>query len=542
MVTLDVTRVSGETLAESPESVQVNGQTLTLVGQGTASAPLRATRVSGEVLVKVPSRVQATGQSLTLVGQGGGSVPLRASRVSGEVLIDATPTPSVTAQSLTIVGKNVGNVPLRVTRVSGEILIRPPAPPPIPIPLPADLTWWLHNWVVVPTLTSSFSTDVTRSPEKGTEGRRALRAKPVRSAEVQIGPVEGRENVESLIRHAKRFVRERMVMPIFADVIQLTTAADDTDTKLLCDPRQRRFFNGGRIVVLTLGPLEEILAAQVYTIETVGNDFIDVGAALGFDYEAIRTVILPLIDVEQVGQTKFVFNKRGDVGTALINVQEISGDSALPALGLSGFYQHSDGRYVFPFFHNWAEDLEVTYDREGSVVDEGHVAEFEAEEEREHVVHHAQAAGDRETCMSFNRFFEGHMGRCMEFWHVDTECFWEVASWRPSGIATRVDLVPFGEFDTFVERLEETDFIGFFLKDGRVLVREVITKVEAASWQLTVSGDLPMGYSAADVEHVAVARLSRFDSDSNTEQWEAPLAGRIDYAVRELLNEGDVEL
>lgn len=543
MVIIDAFRLAGEALTESPVSIQLNAQAMTLVAEGVDPVAILVPRLAGEVLLKVPPRVQLAQQSLTLVAESDDTVAILVPRLAGEVLLRGTPIVQMNQQSLTLVAESAETAAVRVPRLVGEVLMRAPAAAPTPITLPDDLTWWLHNWVQVPTLTTEFVTTIETAPETGTEGRRAGRQKPRRFGSVLIGPVEGRAEVQELIRYAKRFNRERMVMPIFDDVTVVTANAEDSDNFVMMDTTEGRFFNGARVVILQLGPLQTITNALVRRILTTYPDKLTFTTLLGVDLSAPGTVVMPLLDVEQVGSTKFTFVQRGDAGQAEIEFAEISGDSTLPALGIGGGVSaHSDGRYIWPFDHNWAENLETELVTPGEVTDSGNASFFQPDGPAPFLIHRYQTAGARATQFAANRFFEAHLGRLLAFWHIDQKCLWEAAAYRSTGNPTFLDISPLGDFEAFVADIEETDYIGLVLSNGRRLVREVVTITDGVTWRLTVSEALPAGYTVEDVVHVAVARDSRFDHDALTENYEAPIAGRMSFDIRELLGEEDTSL
>ena len=549
MVFVDVTRVSGEAASESPVNNALSRQSLEVAAAPSSGATTRVTRVVVEVAVETPAIMLMPRESLEVAASPSAGAMTRVTRLVGEVAIDVPAKNLLSKQSLEVMQEpSTGSAPVRVARVFGEFAVRRDSPRPIPIPLPTDLTWWMHNWVTVPSLTTSFLTDVTEAPSHVAESRRALRAKPQRGATVRLGPVQGVGAVDLLIQHAKRFVRERMVMPLYPDKTPLLADAVSAATSLTFDTRYGRFFPGGRIAAFILDPRQEIVDVRVYQMDQVTGTGATLFGTVGTNLSASATRIMPLIDVRVRDRQRLQLLLQGDTAEATFEVEEVGGDSALPVLAIGAVDFASDGLAIWPYDHDWTRDLEFEYRREGVKLSEGRNERFEPHGERERMVHSYQLADAREPhaqgpgLFEAIRFFEAHRGRLAPFWHMDQECLWTVVNWRTGGNAFLFDVSPLNTFPKFQERIQETDHVGILMKDGRRFVREVVTITSGASWQLTVSEALPAAYTAADVEQLSVARKTRFGSDSRTEEWEAPVAGRVSHELVELLSEEDFTL
>jgi hypothetical protein len=134
--------------------------------------------------------------------------------------------------------------------------------------------------------------------------------------------------------------------------------------------------------------------------------------------------------------------------------------------------------------------------------------------------------------------FDSRRGQVGTFLEIDQEALWTVADTDPQF----VDVSPLGDFDEFKDSFR--GYLGFVMKDGTVIVREVNTVVDNGSaWRITIGAgpDLP-DIDVTQIARFSRARRKRFADDALTETWQTTEVCELNFATIEVVNEKEVDV
>jgi hypothetical protein len=244
------------------------------------------------------------------------------------------------------------------------------------------------------------------------------------------------------------------------------------------------------------------------------------------------------VDVKQTSGPKLEYAGDSNQAFAELEVEEISGPGSLPgAQTLPAGLPTASGVAIWPFEQDWSNNLEVEFRREGSSSSDGRDSYFIADGTKERMRTKYLVGGDRDATLDLIGFFEYHKGRLVPFWHLDPQCHWTVHTWQPGSVLNRILLDPLGLFADFQADVAEILKVGIVLTDGTFLIRTVSTTSSGTFWTMNLTSNLPTGYTAANVKHIALARKTRFDSDTLAEGWGAIECAKISTELLELTGE-----
>jgi len=391
----------------------------------------------------------------------------------------------------------------------------------------------LHNWLNTVQVETSFQTVITSAADSVSEERRALLGYPGRIVSFSWTGLS-RSALNKILINLRNISSGTWVAPLYPDQAPLTVAYA-SGTTLYCSTLLRRFFAGGRVVVLGLGTSGEVDHFEFQTIDSVADAHLVLDGELSNTYSVGRTLIMPCIDVMAVLDPQIDFHTRR-AGSVNIVAQEVVGPSLLPGWeGVpSGFSTFQDIP-ILHIEHNWVQDLSTTFLREGSHEALGRGMVTHLRGDRARVSQTVSVLMEREDALGLLRFFECRLGRTLPFWMPDPENVWDPLALGASSI----NIEPEGEFEDFEADLE---YVAIRDINGDVTVREVDEIVDNSTyWTVSFTSALPVGLLLANISSVARARLVRFDSDAMEETWHTDETMETQFSVIELLEEGEVE-
>lgn len=534
MVRVHVTRQAIEILSKVPTAATLRRQELEALTEGDGTAPVQVTRQAIEILSKVPPTATLRRQELEALTEGDGTAPVQVPRQAIEILSKVPSRSSLTRQELEALVQSTGTAPVQVTRQAIEILSRRPIFIGPGIDLPAGLDFFSHNWASVVELDSSYMTDITMAHTVAEE-RRALVQKPARTLTFRWL----KQDLDVLDRFyvtLRRLTSDRLVMPLYCDQADVT--ADSSGTTLNCEGAYRRFFPGGRVLIMPrTASIARSSECIIRTIQHSTDTALVLTSSLGTTVTAGRYVVFPLIDVEIELVPEFVLytDNTADFG---FTVTEIPGRAALPPTqqGHPGGFPLQAGYPVFDVEPNWGGKLTTTYRREGERYQRGRAGVVQTYGDRYRQVQSFQdmVLHPREEAWKVVRFFDTRKGRVRPFWLVDQERQWKVVEVASPFIS----IVPVNIFADFTD----VGHIGIVMKDGTTYVRKVNTIQDIGVWRLTTTGASLPAIDVNQVQRIARARLSRWDHDNLTESWSTTDVMRTSLTAIEVLNEREVEL
>lgn len=316
------------------------------------------------------------------------------------------------------------------------------------------------------------------------------------------------------------------LVPFGPSEVDVTATGPET---LACDPRYRRFFRDGRVLIATLRDDPELIQYEVAEIGEVGPNFLALKAPLAIPFVP-EARIWPLIEarpvVEASGEAE-----TDEVLSYQVAVQELVGPSALPAwVGPNEVLSDFDYLNGIPIFdgitYDWKGNISIGAKREEIVSSIGITDETERKGDR------PLAIGKmdflflyREDAHRLLRFFDSRRGRTYPFL-------------LPSPV---LDLIYDGISTTTVSVLHhnrpEVDWMFFpyivvGMPNGDKHLRRITSTTRTGNVDvLTVDPALP---ALTDVLQVRTAALMRFDTDEITETWQTDEVMRTSLPVREV--------
>ena len=420
-------------------------------------------------------------------------------------------------------------VPIRLTQFSAEILAAY-TPPVVPEALPGALDLLVHNWSSTVRVETSFVTDVADAAGSMAEDRRALRARPTRQVEVRwsgLGPVVSARMMQAIVRLGGF----RALLPLYPDVAP-TTAASSASTRVYCDPKDRRFFAGGRVALFEVDENYHPTTVEYRTIGSVDSDGLIVNSAVTLTSKAL---VVPLIDVEirleqQVKHaTDEILDTDGLVFDEVIGPGALPGATAPPA-GLPAV----GGLPVWDADHDWATGLLTRVVRGGEAVGSGRGLALHLRGARPVLAFGWSALGlDRANAWRLIQFFESRRGRALAFWLAAPISVF--GRWAAINAAS-VDFVPAGNA---ADQAYAYKYLAIVLRDGTIHIRTItgVTDVAGPFRRVSVNVAWPV-IDTAEILRVTSAHLVRFAKDALTEDWVTNAVCRFEVEMVEVLAEG----
>jgi hypothetical protein len=544
-------------------AARISRQAVEVVSAEPASA--RATRLDTEVATlrvaaNTVDRVRASRMSVEVVGPS--AVEVFVTRLDSEIAALRTPTTTgranISRQSAEIVSGEVSRAdvtrldseiaalrtPLtsgfaRISRQTAEVIARQGSGTTVvPLPLAAGIEVFLHNWVNALTLHTRYVTDVTISASTGAESRRGLVLKPERAISF-VWEMDDKDRLDRLLVMLRKLTDEPVAVPLYCDQKELNAAYSSLDTTVLVDTTKGRWFLGARIVIIQFGAGGQYLTHSFHLVQTKSASSLTFTAPLGIAVLS-NAIIMPMMDCDITLEAKM--KKETDcLGRVELDLAEIFGASQLPAVK-ADFPTNAQffGQYpIFTVEPDWINGIEVGRDRAGKTVRRGRSEIVSTSAARSRQTHELFLSGDRDDMWPVVEFFDTRRGRLRNFILVDKEYIWTVSDFDVTG-----DFVGINEQGDFLDFEAELlgGMIGIVMKDGTVYVRDVITTQQILTvFRVTVDPPLPSGLLAANVDHVARARHTRFNSDEMVEEWLHPCYMSTDLSFIETLEEKIVD-
>jgi hypothetical protein len=550
MVAARITRQSFEVVSAESTSARVSrldAEIATKATEATTAVRARISRQSIEVVSVEPAKAMVSrldAEIATLAAGPTTAVRAFITRQSIEVVTNEVQRARVSrldAEVATLAAQPTAAVRARITRISFEIVARESLLPyVIPLPLAAGHEIFLHNWVTALRLRSSYSTDISQSATNGSEARRALLAKPTRTMDL-VWELEEQSRMDRLLVMLRKLTNERIAIPLYCDQKELDRDYLSTEDTLFFDTTQGRWFLGQRIAIVATDYRGSYLSHSLFLITDKQSDRLVLDNILGANLRASTTIILPMIDCEVVLRASM--KKQKDChGRVEMSVREVFGPSQLPPLhsDIPVDAQTFNGIPIFTVEPDWIEGVEVGRDRQGREYQVGRTMRVSIQAARSRQTHSFSLTGNRDDMWPIVEFFDTRMGRLRTFWLTDQEFIWDIAAFDVSGAF--VSVFELGDFADFQAEFEG-GWIGIVMKDGTVYVREAVTIQQILTvFRITVDPVLPGSLDINDVDHIARARVTRFESDELTEEWSHLCYMRTQLDFLEALEEAQAEI
>lgn len=543
MVAIRLHRLGVETLLDAPPQVGVNRVSYeAAVAQGGGGS-IRLHRLGVEVLAKVLPKagVQRISYEAAVEQGGGGSIRLH--RLGVEVLLDNPSVVGVQRVSYEAAVAQGGGGAIHLHRLGIEILARTGVPNPTPLALAADIEFFMHNWADELEIETSYETDVSRSPDTLAEERRSLWQRPQRVMQARWLRM-GKDEVYQLRLLLRRLTNENLQFPLYCDATRVTGNALSTDTLFSVEANNRRFYVGGRVLFFRITDTY-ISRTEVLTgiITELTANSIRIASSLGTALIANQWAVVPLIDCDEVLEPEVTW-ETAEVARVELTVRERRGKNALPPItvGLPPGFPNRLGRPVFEIEPNWINGITTSYKRHGSEQRIGRrLVPLKDGDRYSQVQSWNLSPVERPDWYRIASMFDSRRGRAESFWVIDREFSWTVSNTT----TIFVDIVPYGRFVDFNQIWTEQNIaVAIKMKSGEIHLMQVNTVSDNGSfWRLTAVGgqSIEAGIDLSQIDFVARARLSRFDSDAMKETWRTNNVCDIRLRTIEVQNEKTVD-
>lgn len=431
----------------------------------------------------------------------------------------------------------------RLTSLSAQALFHA-ADIVVPRPLPSSPPRFSRvNWTDPVEVTTTWLSDTTRATETGLHTSFSLRSRPVRSITAKFSGMSKAES-ESLRQSIARLGSEPCPFPLYCDARQVFQPVSAGVTELPISTSLRRFFPGGRVIVISTDPdFSAAAPIQEYAeIHEVFSDRITLKSPLQMAYP-LGVEVIPCIDATLTSSSS-ASNRSDHVLEVEISATEVVGQSTLPPI----YRGHLHGlfpRYIksrFPvgdpvgssepplaaISPDWRRGLSRGFERNlrEEQVGKGYILEA-----REGAPY-ATFAPDflqlsREDAWELQALFDCCRGRVDPFFFLDPQTSWEaipssvlpignVIDFRAPGVAADYESIRYislalseGTSTTF-GIFKVNRFLDIVGQDVIRAVLEGITPLESAVLSNVSEGSLA----------IRPAYLCAFDTDALSERWE----------------------
>ncbi len=542
MVSIRLHRIGSEGLAESPTRVALQRESYEAAVDEGGAQEIRLHRIGAEVLAKSPTKVAVQREVYEAAVTEGGAQEVQLHRIGAGGLAKSPPRVALQRISYEAVTDQGTAQEIRLHRIAVEVLARGALPPPEPLPLAENLSFFMQNWVDKVVIETAYQTDVFRAPNTGAEERTSRTQRPDRVMEL-YWMRNTKAEIHQLLKLLRRLTDENLQIPLYPDVVDVTSALTPIGFSVSCDTSNRRFFVGARVLMFPAA--NTYVAAEdaiVRTIESLTGSSLTFTEAHGMTVAANTLAVVPLIDCE-IALDPAVLMQTDEAGEVRLTVREVHSNNALPPFRVG----NPDGavmRNGYPVFEpdvNWLSGLASTFRRNGAEQRQGLRVTPVPEGERFVLETNFNLSPlVREDWAFTAGFFDSRRGRARAFWVVDRHDTYTMIS----NLATSVTIEPFGEFEDFEQYwLEDHIGVGIVMEDGNVYVATVFSITDNGStWKLTldIGQTLPI-LDPTEIVRLARARLSRFETDAMRETWETNTISTVSLTTVEVPNEKEVE-
>lgn len=391
---------------------------------------------------------------------------------------------------------------------------------PLDMPADADLPPVIPaDWTAQVVVTTTYTTDITKSGTTLTEERRALSLRPYRDIRVRLSGMT-QEQTYKLWTWLLRRVRNRFPVPLYCDMAETTSSS--SGTTINCPTANRRFFNGGRVLIYqpfgadvlqSTGDFAEYARIDSFTSSAITLKGPD---SLSRTYPA-GCIVIPVIDAEvSLGDAGGPLQLVTDgIGAADVEASEVLGPSALPqeASGTPSGFATYNSYPILDVDPDWASEQAVLLSHDGTSEQMGRT-NYVWQQGPVHRVGHQLTftSMDRAEIASLRRFFDSRIGRCKAFYLVSPHNLFTVTL-RGSNY---IDVS-----STYLDSaaLLEKPLLSIVKTDGTILTYiPASVSASGSGWRITFTGSIA-AFDLADVSRVSLTHFVRFNSDSMEEAW-----------------------
>lgn len=389
-----------------------------------------------------------------------------------------------------------------------------------PTPLAGFPKQLLANWDRKVEIETAYLTAIN-TQDNGKEKRKGLKVRPRRFIFARLTGMDQRE-LAQLRNFQMRTANQVVPYPIYCDITRITFASN----VFTGDFTNTRFFVGARLIHFAID-YNGVSEVSLYVITNVTDTEVTVSTSIA-DLGANTNFIAPLIDADielkPAKETVLSDNKM----TVDVNVNEKMDESGLIPLPMTGFSPAIyAGRPIFPFEHNWLNDVSLEILRFGTRIEFGRGRLISVDSLRPQVAIGQKSLFDRQEAFEFLQWFDYCRGRLVPFWVGNPSSLWEVVSIG----ATTITVKGYGLDDKDI-----TDFYAYIRGVGDSTVMKIDSVAVVGDDLEITSSEVPPGL---DVTKIQPMHLVRFGKDSIREVWTNRDVCEISYELVELLEVED---
>ena len=380
------------------------------------------------------------------------------------------------------------------------------------------------NWESPVRVATAFISDIQTS-RTDAEQRRNLIGRPYRTVQASLLANQP-DAVRRLMDNLTRQGIARSMVPLYSDQTYLTQASQGT---LYCSTANRRFFVGGRVMVMN--EAGEIAYSQ---IESITPTTIVLTDPL-YQSFAKDSIVYPIIE------SRLVFESEVEVITSTlvqtdIKATELPSSASLDVLANPGStplgFSTYKGIPIFDVMPNYGEAVGMKLTRTGNFAASGVTQSPSAYGDNPRLsVKFTALLPSREKVFNVVRFFESRGGVAHPFWIASPASDYEVVGVSGDEVSIRVE-GPENNWE-WRKHLCQVTREGVFVREILSVFRSGFTDI------LTLDSPLPYAVAGSRVTH---AVLARFAKDEMEEVWLTDEAAEIDIEVVEVVEEKTIDV
>lgn len=421
-------------------------------------------------------------------------------------------------------------VAFRYSRFFMEVIGRsPPRVTPLPPPATTPPSPPRAVWGEPVSVSTSWRTTIRTESESGGEVAIGLVDRPTRAMDAVAPAIDG-ANLWAQWAKMTRQARPGEPQPLLSDRVSTTAASGPSGSGSLfpCDARYRRFYPGGRALVVAADPNPRGLSTTVrmVTVDFVWSYGIQV-TDTGLPVFPVGSMIFPLVDADAVLTQEAELVTDGKQLQS-VRLEERSGKSTLPpsiAGGIGAYYRlHTDGTPILERGHNWRDNPGATMSRAGEAFLSGKAVAQELDATRGASLFKLNITStERKDAWKVLRLFDWARGMARTLYALSPTTFMTLRVINTTGSpASPVSFDIDALAGTNPKDLEDhLDYVGVVEPTrSQIWKVQTVTDIGGGRWRVAVVLDTKtVNPTLGSVKRFVGAYRVRFGSDTLTETW-----------------------
>lgn len=411
--------------------------------------------------------------------------------------------------------------------------------------IPELLDFNIHNWVTTPGIENIWESDVTTG-RVVVEERWSLVKIPFRKFTLNITGMN-LEDSKYLWAKIQRLANKSLLLPVYPDMIKLSSAVTAGGTNISGDFTDYRYFPGVKCIVVSWDSNRKPTDIEVVTVQSITSSDIIIESPGFANNHAAGSRIYPLFttDPELTYDLRFMSNHVYDL---VATFPEKHDGSAIPPWTPTGNDPHGqtfEQVPLFPYNFNRVVPPTMTLTHAGTKqrIGRGFITTKQTDRPRIGFSFNTTFLTRSEAADAL-RFMDSRRGRTHKFWFANIGVFWTVSNAGQYSVTVNTD-IDISDMTAFVKA------ICIVMNDGTKIIRKITAynQVSATSVQLFFADAAGNGQEveakfqiAEDMNYVCPAYLCRNVKDVYNENWITNEKLSIDQDIIEIQDERDIRI